>query len=63
MVQILLLSTTGLNDKETGSRQLQATLGSQIYFKIQTRLLLSAAISTLNQTLELTEMLLSTTTV
>lgn len=63
MVQILLLSTTGLNDKETGSQQLQATLGSQIYFKIQTRLLLSAAISTLNQTLELTETLLSTTTV
>lgn len=63
MVQILLLSTTGLNDKETGSQQLQATLGSQIYFKIQTRLLLSAAISTLNQTLELRETLLSTTTV
>lgn len=63
MVQILLLSTTGLNDKETGSQQLQATLGSQIYFKIQTRLLLSAAISTLNQTLELTETLLSTTAV
>lgn len=63
MVQILLLSTTGLNDKETGSHQLQATLGSQTYFKIQTRLLLSAAISTLNQTLELTETLLSTTTV
>lgn len=49
----------GLNDKETGSHQLQAMLGSQIYFKIQTRLLLSAAISILNQTLELTEMLLS----
>lgn len=63
MVQILLLSTTGLNDKETGSQQLQATLGSQIYFKIQTRLLLSAAISTLNQTLELRETLLSTTAV
>jgi len=38
LVQILLLSTTGQNDKETRYHQLSIMPGSQTYFKILMRL-------------------------